>query len=123
MVRNYPYLSNLKPTFSMIKLICHVYKISMLHFRRDLKFLYLKQQNIQRTNTAISKENAQHSQFCCLKVSIESCICKTNLDIFCVFYIFIFFIKMLIIIIEVLIIAIEMLIITLSIDNILLVWE
>lgn len=88
------------------KLICHVYKTSTLHFRRVWKYLYLKEQNIQRTNTAISKENAQHSQFCYLKVSIENYICKTNLDLF-----------------SFLVGFIEMIIITLRFDSIIvLVW-
>lgn len=48
-------------------------------------YLYKSVQNGQGINSVISKEIAQHDKFSSVQVSVESYVCKTNLDFFFLF--------------------------------------
>lgn len=49
-------------------------------------YLYKSVQNGQGINSVISKEIVQHDKFSSVKVSVESYVCKTNLDFFSFFF-------------------------------------
>lgn len=56
-------------------------------------YLYKSVQNGQGINSVISKEIVQHDKFSSVKVSVESYVCKTNLDFFSFFFFFVGFMK------------------------------